>query len=96
MINIDLLDSKEVDAVAKWLATYANIELVSRDGSLQYAAAITQAHPNAIQVSDRFHVIKNIMVQNLGYNGRMTNLKKWEKTLLHVLRNNPANFSVEK
>ena len=33
---------------------------MSRDGSLQYAAAITQAHPNAIQVSDRFHVIKNI------------------------------------
>ena len=57
---IDLLDSREVDEVAKWLATYPNIELVSRDGSLQYAAAITKAHPNAIQVSDRFHVVKNI------------------------------------
>ena len=66
MIDIDtgriiaLLDSREVDDVANWLATYPNIELVSRDGSLQYAAAIKQAHPNAIQVSDRFHVVKNM------------------------------------
>jgi hypothetical protein len=57
---IDLLDSREVDDVAKWLASYPNIELVCRDGSLQYAAAIKQAHPDAIQVSDRFHIAKNL------------------------------------
>jgi len=57
---IDLLESREVDDVAKWLANYPNIELVSRDGSLQYAAAIKQAHPTAIQVSDRFHIAKNL------------------------------------
>jgi transposase len=31
-----------------------------RDGSTSYAAAITQAHPDAIQVNDRFHILKNL------------------------------------
>jgi hypothetical protein len=57
---VDILASRETDAVAKWLSGYPNIKVVSRDGSVQYAAAITAAHPHAIQVSDRFHIIKNL------------------------------------
>jgi transposase len=57
---IDLLESRETDDVAKWLMEYPNIQLVVRDGSAQYAAAIKQAHPNAIQVNDRFHILKNL------------------------------------
>jgi len=56
----DMIESREIDDVAKWLATHPNIKVVSRDGSPQYAAAIRQAHPNAIQVSDRFHLIKGL------------------------------------
>jgi len=33
---------------------------VSRDGSTEFAKAISAAHPHAIQVSDRFHLIKNL------------------------------------
>ena len=57
---VDLLESREPDDVAKWLAEYPNIQVVSRDGSQQYAAAIRKAHPSAVQVSDRFHLIKNL------------------------------------
>ena len=57
---IDMIESREQDDVAKWLSTYPNILVVSRDGSAQYAAAIRQAHPDAIQVSDRFHLIQNL------------------------------------
>ena len=57
---MDILESRETEDVAKWLSAYPNIQVVSRDGSPQYAAAIRQAHPNAIQVSDRFHIIKNL------------------------------------
>ena len=57
---IDMIESRETGEVAKWLGTYPNIQVVSRDGSQQYAAAIKQAHPNAIQVSDRFHIVKNL------------------------------------
>ena len=57
---IDMIESREKDDVAKWLATYPRINVVSRDGSQQYAAAIRQAHPDAIQVSDRFHILQNL------------------------------------
>ncbi|WP_201775886.1 ISL3 family transposase [Megasphaera cerevisiae] len=57
---VDLLNSREKDDVSQWLRQYPNISVVSRDGSATYSAAITQAHPNAIQVSDRFHLFKNL------------------------------------
>lgn len=66
MINIDnhqivdILDSRELENVAEWLKKYPNIQVVSRDGSLTYKNAITRAHPKAVQVSDRFHLLKNL------------------------------------
>ena len=57
---VDIFESRESEAVAGWLAEYPNITVVSRDGSLEYAKAISAAHPNAVQVSDRFHLIKNL------------------------------------
>ena len=57
---VDMIESREKDEVAKWLSTYPNIRVVSRDGSQTYASAITQAHPDAVQVSDRFHILQNL------------------------------------
>ncbi len=36
------------------------LEIVARDGSITYHNAITEAHPEAVQVSDRFHILKNL------------------------------------
>jgi len=57
---VDILESRETDEVTKWLKTYPNIKVVSRDGAITYAKAITESHPKAIQVSDRFHLLKNL------------------------------------
>lgn len=57
---IDLLESREINDVTEWLKTYTNLKVISRDGSVSYAAAIRKAHPNAVQVSDRFHLFKNL------------------------------------
>jgi Transposase and inactivated derivatives len=57
---VDLLESRESADVAAWFATFPNIEVVSRDGSMLYAKAIRTAHPNALQVSDRFHLLKGL------------------------------------
>ncbi|WP_291571186.1 ISL3 family transposase [Clostridium sp. UBA4548] len=57
---IDLLDSRDLNDVTEWLRSYPNLEIISRDGSQTYAAAIRHAHPEAIQVSDRFHLLKNL------------------------------------
>src|SRR5665648_312241 len=57
---IDLIPTRDCEEVAKWLKSYPNLQVVSRDGSITYKKAITLAHPNAIQVSDRFHILKNL------------------------------------
>lgn len=57
---IDLLDSRDKAPVTQWLKSFPNLKVVSRDGSHTYSSAITDAHPNAIQISDRFHLLKNL------------------------------------
>ena len=57
---VDMIESREMSDVSHWLSNYPNICVVSRDGSLTYASAINESHPEAMQVSDRFHIIKNL------------------------------------
>jgi len=57
---IDLIPSREGKDVVEWLKTYPNLNVISRDGSITYRNAITTAHPKAVQVSDRFHILKNL------------------------------------
>ena len=57
---IDILDSRQEEDVVEWLRTFPSIERISRDGSLMYARAISRALPSVIQVSDRFHIVKNL------------------------------------
>lgn len=57
---IDILNSRNVEDVTAWLKKFPNIKIVSRDSSYTYAKAISQAHPNAQQVSDYFHLVKNL------------------------------------
>ena len=57
---IDMVESRELTDVKEWLSEYSSIQIVSRDGSRSYASAITEALPNAIQISDRFHLLKNL------------------------------------
>ena len=57
---VDILESRESTEVSKWLAMYPNLKVVSRDGSQMYAKAIRTAHPDALQVSDRFHIFKGL------------------------------------
>ncbi|POZ93212.1 MULTISPECIES: transposase [Petrotoga] len=63
---VDMLNSKGsapkgFKELEKWLKGYENIQMVSRDGSISYKKAIEKAHPDAIQISDGFHLIKNLM-----------------------------------
>jgi predicted transcriptional regulator len=57
---IDMIPSRDYEDVKSWLSTYPHIELVSRDGSATYRKAIADAFPNAVQVSDRFHLLKGL------------------------------------
>lgn len=57
---VDILNSREVDDVAEWLKTFKNIIAISRDGSVLYNSAIEKAFPKAVQISDRFHLLKSL------------------------------------
>lgn len=57
---IELLPSREVDEVVNWLSQHPHIERVARDRSKEYALAVTKGAPQAVQVMDRWHVLKNL------------------------------------
>jgi len=59
-IAIDLLPDRAVETVAAWFQAHPGIELISRDGSAEYAAAALKGAPQAIQVADRWHILKNL------------------------------------
>lgn len=48
-----------METVRDWLKQFPQIQIVSRDGSLAYKDAITQANPKIEQILDRWHVLKN-------------------------------------
>jgi transposase len=57
---IDVLPDRTVATVSAWLAAHPTIELISRDRASDYAAAATLGAPQAIQVGDRWHLLKNL------------------------------------
>ncbi len=57
---IDLLPDRKVSTVEAWLKKHPSISVVSRDGSSEYASAIRKGAPQAQQVSDRWHLVKNL------------------------------------
>jgi DNA-binding NarL/FixJ family response regulator len=57
---IAVLPDRSVETVAAWFAQHPTVEIVSRDRSAEFAAAIAQGAPQALQVADRWHLGKNL------------------------------------
>lgn len=57
---IDIIESRETKKVEEWLKSYPNLKIISRDGAQTYSSASTNSHPDALQISDRFHLLKNL------------------------------------
>jgi transposase len=57
---IDLLCERSADEFANWLKAHPGITIISRDRSKEYAKGASQGAPEARQVADRWHLLKNL------------------------------------
>jgi transposase len=56
---VDVLPDRSADTFARWLGEHPGVEVVSRDRGGEYAEAARRAAPEALQIADRFHLLKN-------------------------------------
>lgn len=57
---IDLLPERDCETVKQWLEQHPTVEIVTRDRSGEYRQAISAALPDAVQIADRWHLLKNL------------------------------------
>ena len=57
---IDLLEERSAESLTKWLKTHPGVEIISRDRATDYIKGATEGAPEATQVADRWHLLKNL------------------------------------
>jgi transposase len=63
--RIDVLPGRGAELLERWLRSHPGVEIVCRDGSGAYGEAIRRALPDAVQVSDRWHLWANLCDKTL-------------------------------
>lgn len=56
---IDMIPSRDINDLIEWFKKYDDVEIVTRDGSTTYSSSIEMGL-GCIQISDRFHILKNL------------------------------------
>ncbi len=70
---IDLLPDRTAATFADWLTHHPDVQVISRDRGASYAEGGRGGAPQALQIADRFHLLKNL-------------LESWDRVLLREQR----------
>ena len=57
---VDLLPDRTAETTATWMKSHPEIKVVARDRAEAYASGVSAGAPQATQVADRWHLIKNL------------------------------------
>ncbi len=57
---IELLEGRSAEILAAWLGKYPKIRIIGRDRSTEYERGIEKGAPRAVEVLDRWHLLKNL------------------------------------
>lgn len=57
---VDLLQGRSAETLKKWLKANPGVQIISRDRSKEYKAAVDEVLPEAIQIVDRWHLYLNL------------------------------------
>ena len=71
---VDMVEDRTADPVIRWLKEHPGVQVISRDRAESYAQAGRVGAPDAIQVADRFHLVRNV------YDAlkKMVRSRKWD------------------
>jgi len=59
-VVVDMLSERSAESFADWLAKHPGVEIIARDPSELYADGARRGAPEALQVADRWHLLKNM------------------------------------
>ena len=59
-VAVDVLPERSAESLANWLVQHPGVEIITRDRSEIYAEGARRGAPEAVQVADRWHLLKNM------------------------------------